>query len=410
MKGCPPISVVVPTRNHAELLEICIRSCLAQDSDDFELVVSDNASTDDTQEVARSFTGDARVRYQRAFEYFPVMADSWEYARGAAGGGYMLLVGDDDVLARTCIRDLLGAVRDRQPGIVAWRMASFDYRSSSTNESSGCLRVPPCTGREAWMDTDQILHARFAMRHREVVKPLASNTCYQSTVVDAVAKRAGRFYLWPHPDVTSSTMALAMESRLLWIDRPLTIGGIAASSSVGNLAKTWVDAARRPARAWEMLSPAVPQILLFENLWAESFLRAKARLPQQLALYELDVAALVSALYRELADYSRRGEKVDDLRLRVDDFLHGLPFDVRMRLAWAKVGDQRQRFETMLSRRVRDAGKTLLERTNCGSTAIASRQRKRASGCVSGLTRQFTDACDAAGYLDELVRTDSGTE
>lgn len=58
------VSVCVPTYNCAPLLGETLESILAQGYSDFELIVSDNASTDDTEEVVRKYR-DRRIVYQR---------------------------------------------------------------------------------------------------------------------------------------------------------------------------------------------------------------------------------------------------------------------------------------------------------------------------------------------------------
>lgn len=52
----PGVSVCIPTYNYARYLPRAIESVLAQTYDDFELIVSDNASTDDTQEVLSRYS------------------------------------------------------------------------------------------------------------------------------------------------------------------------------------------------------------------------------------------------------------------------------------------------------------------------------------------------------------------
>lgn len=77
----PLVSVCIPTYNFGRLIPTAIRSVLSQEFKDFELVVVDNSSTDNTEEVVASFE-DPRVRYfrnpanlgfarnlQRAFEF-----------------------------------------------------------------------------------------------------------------------------------------------------------------------------------------------------------------------------------------------------------------------------------------------------------------------------------------------------
>lgn len=62
----PAVSVGMPVYNGAEFLCVAIDSILAQTHSDFELVISDNASTDATESICRNYAAqDARVKYQR---------------------------------------------------------------------------------------------------------------------------------------------------------------------------------------------------------------------------------------------------------------------------------------------------------------------------------------------------------
>ena len=58
----PKVSVIIPTYNRAHLLERSMRSVLAQTFKDFELIVVDDGSSDNTSEVVKKFS-DARIRY-----------------------------------------------------------------------------------------------------------------------------------------------------------------------------------------------------------------------------------------------------------------------------------------------------------------------------------------------------------
>lgn len=61
MTGSPRISVIVPTYNRRHVLPRTIASVLAQDAADFELIVVDDCSTDDTRAYLQSLT-DPRIR------------------------------------------------------------------------------------------------------------------------------------------------------------------------------------------------------------------------------------------------------------------------------------------------------------------------------------------------------------
>ena len=58
----PTVSVIVPAYNQGHYLEECIQSVLKQTYEDFEIIIVDDGSTDNTQEVSTSFS-DSRVHY-----------------------------------------------------------------------------------------------------------------------------------------------------------------------------------------------------------------------------------------------------------------------------------------------------------------------------------------------------------
>ncbi|GLY31150.1 glycosyltransferase family 2 protein [Kineosporia sp. NBRC 101731] len=60
----PAVTVCIPTFNRRELLSRSLGSVLDQSFEDVEIIVSDNASTDDTEDYVRSI-GDPRIRYDR---------------------------------------------------------------------------------------------------------------------------------------------------------------------------------------------------------------------------------------------------------------------------------------------------------------------------------------------------------
>ena len=60
------VSIGLPVYNGAVWLSEAIDSLLAQTYGDFELIISDNGSTDDTQEICEQYAArDKRIRYER---------------------------------------------------------------------------------------------------------------------------------------------------------------------------------------------------------------------------------------------------------------------------------------------------------------------------------------------------------
>jgi glycosyltransferase involved in cell wall biosynthesis len=91
----PRITVVIAAFNAARTIGSALRSVLAQTEQEFEVVVVDDGSTDDTAEIARSFTSDPRIRVITQRNQGPAAARNAGLA--AARGDYVAMLDADDL-------------------------------------------------------------------------------------------------------------------------------------------------------------------------------------------------------------------------------------------------------------------------------------------------------------------------
>ncbi|HEY0613800.1 MAG TPA: glycosyltransferase [Candidatus Elarobacter sp.] len=92
--GTPVVSVAMKTYQHAPYLEQAIRSVLDQSFTGFELLVTDDGSTDATPEIVRRF-GDERIRYDRWTTNRGVAA-AMNATVGRARGEFVAILNSDD--------------------------------------------------------------------------------------------------------------------------------------------------------------------------------------------------------------------------------------------------------------------------------------------------------------------------
>lgn len=92
------ISIVIPTFNRANYLEETLSSALAQDYEDLEIVVSDNASSDNTAEVVKLFLKNPKVRYFKNIENIGMVRNWRKAVFERSTGEWFLLLSDDDIL------------------------------------------------------------------------------------------------------------------------------------------------------------------------------------------------------------------------------------------------------------------------------------------------------------------------
>lgn len=106
----PLVSIGIPVYNGENYLAETLDGILAQDFTDFEVVITDNASTDSTEEICRRYSGaDDRVRYHRHpvnYGAAPNYNDAFHRSRGK----YFKWSAHDDLLAPTflsrCVQKL----------------------------------------------------------------------------------------------------------------------------------------------------------------------------------------------------------------------------------------------------------------------------------------------------------------
>jgi len=95
------VSICIPTFNSAAYIGDCIESALAQKGVDFEVIVFDNASQDDTWKIVQSFS-DSRVRAYRSDQNHG-MAINFNRALREAKGEYIKLLCSDDLLEPSAV-------------------------------------------------------------------------------------------------------------------------------------------------------------------------------------------------------------------------------------------------------------------------------------------------------------------
>jgi len=115
----PKVSVCLVTYNGAETVERALRSLLAQTSDDYEIVISDDHSTDDTVAICERLTaGHKRVRFIRPERNLGAQRNM-EFALSQARGKYFVWACQDDYWEPEFVQKLSSALDDTPSTVAA---------------------------------------------------------------------------------------------------------------------------------------------------------------------------------------------------------------------------------------------------------------------------------------------------
>ncbi len=92
----PKVSIILPTWNRANFIGFAIKSVLSQTFTDYELLILDDDSTDDTHHVVSFFLQDKRIRYIKHPENIGITSKR-NYGLSISRGEYIAILDSDDV-------------------------------------------------------------------------------------------------------------------------------------------------------------------------------------------------------------------------------------------------------------------------------------------------------------------------
>lgn len=91
----PTVSVIIPSYNHGKYIAETIQSVLDQTFQDFEIIITDDASSDNTVEIIKKFT-DRRIQLF-CLSKNQGISRALDFSIGKAKGKYIALLGSDDI-------------------------------------------------------------------------------------------------------------------------------------------------------------------------------------------------------------------------------------------------------------------------------------------------------------------------
>jgi glycosyltransferase involved in cell wall biosynthesis len=137
-KEKPLISIIIPTYNRASFLKEAIESVLAQTYENWELIIVDDGSTDNTSELVKKFT-DKRISYLCQQNTGAPLARNKGIQK--AKGDYIAFLDSDDIWLPQKIQKQLEVFKISRfnPGVVYTGIQYIDYKGSPKKRKKNSL-------------------------------------------------------------------------------------------------------------------------------------------------------------------------------------------------------------------------------------------------------------------------------
>jgi glycosyltransferase involved in cell wall biosynthesis len=223
----PFLSIVIPTRERADTLRYALKSCIAQPFRDAEFIVSNNASTDETEAVVQSFD-DPRIKLINPGRRVS-MRENWEFALQSVTGRFVTYIGDDDALMPDALGRLAKLLSARTADAVKWQAPTY-YWPQSGHPLSGKLALN-LGNRAAPVKSAAALNAvRWGYLYYHFL-PMIYHGAVSMECISRIRAKSGEFFCCEIPDIYSGVAVAASTQEYVYLQTPLTISGASRHSN-----------------------------------------------------------------------------------------------------------------------------------------------------------------------------------
>ena len=155
----PIISVCLPTYNGCEFLQECIDSILSQTFHNFELLIVDDRSSDNTVDIAKEYAArDSRIEVAINSQNLGLVGN-WNRCLEIAKGEWIKFVFQDDLLDPECLEKMMAATALGKPIIYCDRSFIFE---AQTPEAVKREYLSHLSVQHVFGDTLEILASQYA--------------------------------------------------------------------------------------------------------------------------------------------------------------------------------------------------------------------------------------------------------
>lgn len=230
------ISIIIPTRERARYLQHSLATVLAIDDDMIEVIVSDNASTDETKAVVKGFA-DSRLRYLHTGQRMS-MRMNFEYAFTHATGDYIISFGDDDGILPGQFPILRKLLEDRRPDAASWSLPVYGWPVEGYGTKVGGIRftASECFGKPVRLKQSYAREILESGRLQDFgVLPRIYHGAMSRAFLDRIKRSDGTLFCARSPDIYASFRAVLVGGEFDYFPHPFSINGHSPASTGGSM-------------------------------------------------------------------------------------------------------------------------------------------------------------------------------
>lgn len=209
------------------MLVSAIKTVLMQDYANFEIIVSDNFSCDETKQVVSSFNSE-KIRYINTGKRVG-MSQNWEFALNHVSGGWVTIIGDDDGLLQGALTRIAELISLTDAKFIRSDTCSYLWPGLNGLDH-GVLSIPLKPGF-SYRDSDEWIKKVIAGKVGYSNLPVVYNGGFVSfEVLESIKEKSGYFINSMNPDVYLGMAIASAIPRYLYSNYPFAVNGASRHS------------------------------------------------------------------------------------------------------------------------------------------------------------------------------------
>ena len=237
----PLFTVIIPQKDRAEYLIHTLKTCMIQDYPNFEIIISDDWSEDNSIEVVRELMKiDPRIKLF-AHEQHLGMRENFEFALRQVKDGYVMALGGDDALVPGCIWRMYEILLSTKRELLTWTPAGFTYPDHENGKNIFYVKRKKSAGIE-FINSANFLNkiSRTFLYQIDECPMLFMKAVVSTALIERVKSRTSdnSFYYCATPDGFSGVVLAGEVDDYAFTSEPLSIGGTTVKSQGRNYQRT----------------------------------------------------------------------------------------------------------------------------------------------------------------------------
>jgi glycosyltransferase involved in cell wall biosynthesis len=335
----PLFSILLPTYNRAHLLPLAIKSVLQQTLEDFELIISNGGSTDNTRDVVAGFT-DSRICYLETDTKLS-MGDNYELALNNASGDYIIFFSDDDAFIPAMLEKLKRVIDQEKPQMIAFPIAYYYYDDGEGfgyQIKKNSLVISRFSSELKQIESDYAIKRLLNMtalmempEDNEYFHPMIGNIVCHHSIFEQIKSKTPKLFPIIPVDVYVVTLILGLIRKFYVLDEPLLVwSSWNQNSSVGiKTVETTLRQHYEKLLNGEVLQYVPLKFALPLNCSANAMLKAKNDLGGSLDYLQLDWVNYYARMHEYLIYIQGEGVDTSQELNELNQVLSEQPIDLQ---------------------------------------------------------------------------------